>query len=183
MKIKLDDIPEGGMEVNANSGNAPWLSSLFIETLGPDKIKDDDGGRVNLQLFKNDRNVTVIGGIILKFHPICDKCLITCQRQQQIPIHQIMAPLHAGKKADTDMEEDEDFGFYADNEIDLGSIIREQIILSQQMVNKCKDDCSGLCPKCGKNLNNGPCKCKKKESSDSPFAVLKRQVKTKKNHA
>ena len=40
----------------------------------------------------------------------------------------------------------------------------------------CRDDCRGLCPKCGKNLNEGPCGCTK--DGDPRLAVLSRLLET-----
>jgi len=43
--------------------------------------------------------------------------------------------------------------------IDLDSDIREEIILSYPINPLCSDDCKGLCPRCGHNLNEGGCNC------------------------
>jgi uncharacterized protein len=43
--------------------------------------------------------------------------------------------------------------------IDLDEVIREEIILDCAIRPLCKPDCKGLCPKCGKNLNQGGCSC------------------------
>jgi uncharacterized protein len=43
--------------------------------------------------------------------------------------------------------------------IDLNQDIKEEIILGYSIKPLCKADCKGLCPKCGKNLNEGDCKC------------------------
>lgn len=43
--------------------------------------------------------------------------------------------------------------------IDLNPDIREEIMLEYPVKPLCKPDCRGLCPKCGKNLNEGSCKC------------------------
>lgn len=43
--------------------------------------------------------------------------------------------------------------------IDLDQEIREEIILSYPIKALCKNDCMGLCPKCGLNLNEGGCNC------------------------
>ncbi len=182
MKIRVDDIPESGMELNADSSNTGWLKTVFLDSFGKSGMIEDDSGRLNLQLYKNDKNITVIGGIILKFHPACDRCLAIFAKQQQIPIHQILAPafFKDGKKAESSTD-DEDVSFYEGDEIDIENIVKEQVILAQQMVNRCSEDCKGLCPKCGKSLNKGPCKCKKTTEHDSPFAILKK--KKKKNQA
>jgi len=43
--------------------------------------------------------------------------------------------------------------------IDLGQDIREEIILDYPFKPLCKPNCKGLCPECGKNLNEGKCDC------------------------
>ena len=47
-----------------------------------------------------------------------------------------------------------------DNTLELDDFIREQIILESDMLFLCDEDCKGVCPTCGKNLNHGPCDCK-----------------------
>lgn len=43
--------------------------------------------------------------------------------------------------------------------IDLNPDIRQEVILDYSMKPLCNPDCKGLCPKCGKNLNEGDCGC------------------------
>lgn len=50
--------------------------------------------------------------------------------------------------------------YYRGPQIDLAIGIREAIILSQPSMHLCKDDCRGLCPVCGINLNTEYCSCK-----------------------
>ena len=45
------------------------------------------------------------------------------------------------------------------NELDLRPAIREEWLLAQPRYVLCRDDCKGLCPRCGKDLNEGPCDC------------------------
>lgn len=47
-----------------------------------------------------------------------------------------------------------------DNLIDLSSIIIESLALNLDIKILCKEDCAGLCPSCGINLNKEPCECK-----------------------
>jgi uncharacterized protein len=49
--------------------------------------------------------------------------------------------------------------FYRDEEIDLGQMIREQIILALPMKPICRSECQGLCPDCGANRNVQVCAC------------------------
>jgi uncharacterized protein len=69
-------------------------------------------------------------------------------------------------------EDDLATAFYDGDEIDLGHLIMEQFQLSLPMKALCKDDCKGLCPNCGTNLNTGSCDCNAKWE-DPRFAALR----------
>ena len=57
--------------------------------------------------------------------------------------------------------------------LDLAPFLREDLILSRPMRPLCKPDCKGICPQCGKDLNEGPCECVK-EDINPQMAVLKK---------
>jgi len=44
-------------------------------------------------------------------------------------------------------------------QIDLGGVVREELVLDVPAFVVCRDDCAGLCPMCGADLNAGPCAC------------------------
>jgi uncharacterized protein len=48
-------------------------------------------------------------------------------------------------------------------DLELGGPIREEIVLSQSLLVVCKDECRGLCPQCGVNLNEDRCQCRTEE--------------------
>lgn len=50
--------------------------------------------------------------------------------------------------------------FYRDDRIDLVQMIREQMFLAIPMKPLHRDDCKGLCPSCGANLNETTCACR-----------------------
>ncbi|MBQ9406142.1 MAG: DUF177 domain-containing protein, partial [Desulfovibrio sp.] len=60
--------------------------------------------------------------------------------------------------------------------IDLTEEVREDILLSFPQSFHCSEDCKGICPTCGKNLNEGPCGCGKQADDDAkennPWSVL-----------
>ena len=59
--------------------------------------------------------------------------------------------------------------------IDLTEDVREDILLSFPQSFRCREDCKGLCPICGRNLNEGPCDCKPQEDDDgedNPWQAL-----------
>lgn len=75
-----------------------------------------------------------------------------------------------------DMEGDEFDYLPEDKKIDLAPLIESAILLDLPRIPLCSDECKGLCPKCGANLNTGTCGCEDSEEeipSDNPFAVLK----------
>jgi len=44
-------------------------------------------------------------------------------------------------------------------QIDLRPALREELLLAVPQWVVCREDCRGLCPRCGKDLNAGPCGC------------------------
>ena len=56
-------------------------------------------------------------------------------------------------------EEDLETSYYRDDQIDLNELLREQFYLALPMKPLCREDCTGLCPQCGTNLNTGTCAC------------------------
>ena len=59
-----------------------------------------------------------------------------------------------------------------DYKLDTDILLRDDILLELPSKFLCEKTCKGLCPKCGKNLNEGPCSCSAKET-DPRLAVLK----------
>ena len=87
--------------------------------------------------------------------------------------------LDAEKDTPEDMDDDEFDVLPADNIIDLEPLIRAALLLEFPLVPLCDDDCLGLCPTCGANLNEGACDCAPvaevdvEDTPPNPFAVLK----------
>ena len=64
--------------------------------------------------------------------------------------------------SDPDAVDDPDFYLLADRaaSLDVGAVVREELALATQAhLLLCRDDCAGLCPRCGADLNAGPCAC------------------------
>jgi uncharacterized protein len=64
----------------------------------------------------------------------------------------------------TDPEAADDPDFYPlaqrATAVDVGAVVREELALAPAQLLLCRDDCAGLCPKCGADLNAGPCACR-----------------------
>ena len=106
------------------------------------------------------------GSIRTTIHGICDRCAAEFDRDIDFPIDVVLVTEFAN-------EENEDewvFPLEADA-ADLDDIIRTIFVLNMDSKLLCKEDCKGLCHRCGKNLNDGPCNCQKE--LDPRFAALK----------
>jgi uncharacterized protein len=52
-----------------------------------------------------------------------------------------------------------EIGYYQGEGILLDDVVREQVLLAAPLKVTCREDCKGLCPHCGKNLNQEQCSC------------------------
>lgn len=55
--------------------------------------------------------------------------------------------------------EETEIGYYQESGLSLEDVVREQVLLSLPGRTLCKEDCKGLCPRCGQNLNLATCSC------------------------
>lgn len=69
-----------------------------------------------------------------------------------------------------------DYLFIEDKKLDLCEPMTEQLMIELPSKTLCREDCAGLCVKCGKNLNLGKCSCPEHEG-DPRLAILKTLLK------
>ena len=73
-------------------------------------------------------------------------------------------------------EDNDDYIFLEDKKLDLIDPTEEELMLELPSKTLCREDCAGLCVKCGKNLNLGKCSCKQSEG-DPRLQILKTLLK------
>ena len=116
---------------------------------------------------RNTAGVLVMTGEVTTcIHGICDRCAAEFDRFIDFPIDVVLV-------TELSNEENEDewvFPLEGDS-ADLDDIVRTVFVLNLDSKLLCKDDCKGLCHRCGKNLNDGPCGCQKE--LDPRFAALR----------
>lgn len=99
----------------------------------------------------------------------CDRCLKEVKEQEKIPFtEKLSKDLLRGKQSD----------LIKDDFLNLTDLVRDNIVVAQPISNLCKEDCKGLCPKCGFDLNEGDCGCDC-EIIDERLAILKSLLKDK----
>jgi uncharacterized protein len=91
----------------------------------------------------------------------CTRCLEPIPRHLQIPFEAVFID---AAEEDTSSEkevadEQLDESLVEDGRVDMAEVVREQILLAIPEQIFCRDDCRGLCAKCGANLNLIDCKC------------------------
>jgi DUF177 domain-containing protein len=64
-----------------------------------------------------------------------------------------------GERAIT--QDETEIGYYEESGLLLEDVVREQVLLSLPSRTLCREDCKGLCPRCGQNLNLATCNCDK----------------------
>jgi uncharacterized protein len=82
-----------------------------------------------------------------------------------------------------DLDEDrlDDYAIIEDGFLDMDEQLREQMEIEFPIRFLCREDCRGLCSKCGKNLNEGDCNCNHKEI-DPRLLPLQKLLEEMKNN-
>ncbi len=105
----------------------------------------------------------------------CDRCLEAFNSPLNSMFYLILERLPEELEAEEEHElspEEMGVDFIRGDEVDLTEMVKEQIFLSLPMKALCKQDCLGLCIRCGSNLNQGSCNCKV-EQGHPAFQALK----------
>ncbi|MCA1816855.1 MAG: DUF177 domain-containing protein [Acidobacteria bacterium] len=120
--------------------------------------------RVTARATRTRGEVRVAGTIDTAVETACDRCLAP-----------LAVPVNVSFKADLGLagdagganelqDADMDFSTYEGDAIDLDEIVREQILLALPARQLCAEDCKGLCPTCGANLNEKSCDCEQRKT-------------------
>ncbi|WP_411676644.1 YceD family protein [Caproicibacter sp.] len=100
-----------------------------------------------------DGSARLKANVSFDFSIPCDRCT------ERIDRHYDFAFSHVLVRSLENNEDDDRFIEVRDEKLDLDKLMREDILLELPTKFLCSDDCRGLCPICGKNLNEGPCDC------------------------
>lgn len=118
-------------------------------------------------MVRNTAGVLVMTGKISgTLRGVCDRCAADFTADVEFPVDVVLV-------TELSNEENEDDGVFSleGNSADLEDIVRTIFVLNMDSKLLCRPDCKGICFRCGKNLNNGPCGCQKE--LDPRFAALK----------
>ncbi len=172
MVIFVDEIKSEGLQLEA-----PIKLALFEDALGKEGAETGfrvlSGSRLKASLHRVSGSVLLQGEFQANLVDPCKRCLADVL--VSLPVSFTLSLVPRARL------NDESFGAIEDNErsesagsldlnqadqesfdgktIDLDPILREQLLLALPMNVVCSEDCQGLCPMCGQNLNEKKCGC------------------------
>ena len=134
-----------------------------------------------IKLIKTHRGILAQGVVETTVPLECSRCLNSFKNKLKVNIEEEYFPsldINSG----TALEQSDDMGSFiidAHHILDLSEAIRQNALLAIPMKPLCNEDCAGLCPACGKDLNTKQCECNQ-VSIDSRWEQLTGLVKKNK---
>ncbi|MEA4815695.1 MAG: DUF177 domain-containing protein [Lachnospiraceae bacterium] len=104
------------------------------------------------------------GFVTTKVSLLCSRCLNPVDIDINFKLRETFASSDNGNN---------EIEIFKGNTIELDDVLYRNIISKLPMKPLCSDDCKGLCPKCGMNLNDGNCSCNSESEVDPRFNKLR----------
>jgi len=167
MIIKVSDIPDEGLHV-------PIKDERTELEYGGAKLRlaKPFSGFMNVKR-ASGRRVIVEGSMSVTLILTCSRCLEEFEFDVVESFRDEFFPVEVLNYTEKELSKRElDTLFYARGEIDLSLVYLEKAYLSIPMKPLCREDCRGICPVCGKNLNEGSCGCEVKRVDPRWSALL-----------
>jgi uncharacterized protein len=126
---------------------------------------DDDVALTDLQgsarLLRTDRGLLVKVHAIAELQGTCSRCLAAMKLPIEIDFQEEFIPAvdPVSGAHITGAEAEESFVISPELMLDLGEPLRQYALISSPSKPLCREECAGLCPACGTNLNEGRCSC------------------------
>ena len=172
MKFRVEDIPEGGREETFTQ-DENWLDDRLT---GERERSFHFVGPINVRLVlsRSGKIVTVKSRIEARVDWVCARCLEPFSRilKSEYTISLKPRPDSLPPEEVELRREDLETEFYVGEEVHLSPSVQDQVLLAIPQKALCREECRGLCPKCGKNLNREACHCQN-EAVDPRLEPLK----------
>jgi uncharacterized protein len=176
MQLNTADLEDRDLhlEFGVNPDRIPALAALHTKG----EVHIEAPLSVALHALRSGDMIAVKGRFSCRVEMACARCLR--RHHQSLDSDFELSYLQAGEggadpRTDKDGELDaREAGLihFQGNTVDLAEGLGEQVIMELPYKPLCDPDCMGLCSSCGKNLNQGRCRCNT-DMGENPFAVLK----------
>lgn len=150
----------------ALDGELPYDTDIdFVEFTTPMRVS---GEIVNMGGF-----IQLRARVSVEYDAECARCLAQLHREFSLEFERTVAESNSLENTSSE-DAEEDYLLIEDGMIDATPAAIEELLTNFPTKELCREDCRGLCPKCGKNLNEGDCGCPKKEIDPrlAPLAKL-----------
>jgi uncharacterized protein len=151
-----------------------------------DDIFEDESGKIpvsgELKLTLINKRILVQGRLVIEVGLTCSRCLKTFKYFIPLDIEEEYYPtidVHTGSKLPSP-EETGAFKIDEHHILDLTEAIRQYKMIALPMKPLCDEECAGICPTCGKNLNEEKCDCPTNEIDPRWAELLKLKNKGRK---
>lgn len=123
---------------------------------------------------KDSRTIRVTGLVEGRLENDCARCLEPIETEIKGKLDLFFYPMAeiARSEEHSVSSDDVDIGFYEEPGLPLADVVREQVSLWLPVRELCREDCKGLCPQCGANLNEERCDCHE-DFADSRWDALR----------
>ena len=145
----------------------------FAHRYGPDDLDlQEDRARlaseavVKGRVTRKGSEVTLRGDLSANVEVDCDRCALPVALKLDVDLDVAFLPAEDEARVTENVElgkSDLVYSVYEDGVLDIDELVREQILLELPTRQLCREDCRGLCPVCGVNLNLAECSCPAKE--------------------
>jgi uncharacterized protein len=107
------------------------------------------------------QDIRLRGRVATRLELSCARCLDPVTQDVKRDFELLYRPLgtDAGKDELSVTDAEAEIGYYQGEGLLLEDVLREQVLLAVPLKIICRDNCQGLCPHCGKNLNLDKCSC------------------------
>lgn len=148
-----------------------------LETDGCAELVEEHHGKHSVV-----QDIRLKGKLATNIEVACARCLDPVALPVKRTFDLLYRPLgtDAGHEELSVTDAEAEIGYYQGDGLLLEDTLREQVLLAVPLKTICREDCKGLCPKCGKNLNEGECSCAE-EVEDPRWATLK-EIRGKLEH-
>lgn len=163
MNLHIQEVISKGLQV-------PYRQELDTGELFKDKPDVLSAGplRVDLEARPEGRAVRVTGELAIDLEMACSRCLEPVKEHVAIPFDELFVP----RSALSGNEDEDEIIVVQEEKVDLIPFIQEYVLLYLPFAPLCGEDCKGICPDCGQNLNERACGCSK-DVINPKFAALK----------
>jgi uncharacterized protein len=161
---------------NLEGGRGEFAHVYQPEDLNPvdERVQITEPAQVNGKVRLAGNEVFVNGHVETRAQVECDRCLkpVDLPVNADFTLEYIPGAEYESSAAAELTEAELSVSVFDGEAIDVDEIVKEQILLAVPTRMLCREDCKGICPECGTDLNSGECACKK-DDIDPRWAALK----------